>query len=349
MSHLIGWKPRFLDIRVASYRLRCLNPLTVLRNRGLPVELFRHEHSKAYRAIVYSKLYGRETYEEAQSLKQTGVRIGFDLCDNHFYSAWNSPTSRQLGDDVRRMIEVADGVAASSQELAGEMMRQATVKKPITVIGDGVESEIDVSDFSPWQRAWHRLFSKHLLRQIESMKAKGTIPLVWFGNHGSPETEGGMLDLLKIRAVLESIGRRFPISLTVVSNARDKFRRQIQPWALPTTYVEWSPISFLPILRAHSIAVIPITANPFTRCKTSNRLALAIHCGLAMVADSIPSFRDFSESCFLDNWNDGLLAYLQNPGLRQRHLEAGRAVIEKSFTGEKIADQWELFFQNLLR
>jgi hypothetical protein len=348
MAHLIGWKPRFSDVRVASYRLRCLNPLISLRARGLPIELYSQKHSNRYKAVVYSKVYDRETYQEALSLKQDGVRIGFDLCDNHFYSTNDSNFWRQAGNDICRMIGIADDVVASSQALADEIERQVPVSKSITVIGDGVESEINLSGISQWKRGWYHFRTTGLLRQIQAKKANGIVPLVWFGNHGSPQAEGGMGDLLKIRTLLEFVSRQFPISLTVISNSKNKFLQHIQSWSIPTTYVEWDPVSFLPILRSHCIAVIPIASNPFTRCKTNNRLALALHCGLAVVADSVPSFLEFSESCFLDNWKDGLVTYLQNPDLRQKHVAAGQAVIEKSWTTEKIADQWELFFRNLL-
>lgn len=348
MAQLIGWKPRFSHVRVASYRLRCLNPLTSLRARGWPIELYRKDHSSKYKAIVYSKVFDRETYKEALSLKEAGARIGFDLCDNYFYTANDSTLWRQVGDDVRRMIEIANEVVASSHALADEIVRQVRISKAITVIGDGVESEINVSGISRWERDWYHFQTNRFLRRIEAQKANGIIPLVWFGNHGSPQAEGGMADLLKIRTALEFICKQFPISLTVISNARDQFQQQIQMWDIPTTYVEWNPVSFLPILRAHCIAVIPITCNPFTRCKTNNRLTLALHCGLAVVADSIPSFLEFSESCFLDNWKDGLVTYLRNPDLRQKHVDAARRAIEKSWTTKTIADQWELFFRTLL-
>jgi hypothetical protein len=348
MVQLIGWKPRFSDIRVASYRLRCLNPLISLRARGLPIELYSQKHSNKYKAVVYSKVYDRETYQEALSLKQGGVRIGFDLCDNHFYSANDSNFWRQAGNDIRRMIGIADEVVASSQALADEIGLQIPVSKSITVIGEGVESEINLSGISLSERGWYRFRTNRLLRQIQTKKANGIVALVWFGNHGSPQAEGGMADLLKIRPVLESIGRQFPISLTVISNSRDKFQQKIQPWAIPTSYVEWNPVSFLPMLRAHCIAVIPITSNPFTRCKTNNRLTLALHCGLGVVADSIPSFLEFSELCFLDNWQEGLVSYLVNPDLRQKHVAAAQAVIDRSWTTETIADRWELFFRSLL-
>src|SRR5262245_6367626 len=348
MDHSIGWKPRFHDITVASYRLRCLNPLRQLRARGLPVELFRTDHLKMYRGVVYSKLYDRKTYEEAVALKRRGVRIAFDLCDNHFHSAHDSEFWRSVEDDLRRMLRVADEVVASSEALADEIRRQVEGTRKITVIGDGVESEIDVSTVSRWKQAWYRFRTARLVRQIQSQKTTGRIPIVWFGYHGSSRAEGGMLDLLKVRSLLESISPRFPIRLTVISNSKHKFLEHIRPWSIPTVFVQWDPISFLPILRSHYIAVLPIARNPFTRCKTNNRLALALNCGLAVVADSIPSFLAFSEACFLDNWEAGLEAYLGNQNLRRDHVLAGQSIIAKSWTTEKIADRWQALLNRLV-
>jgi len=176
----------------------------------------------------------------------------------------------------------------------------------------------------------------------------GRTSMVWFGIHGGDNAEFGMTDLLKLRHLMEALDRRFPLSLSVISNCREKYDAAIRPWSIPTRYLEWHPVTFLPALKAHGVAVIPISPNPFTLCKTNNRMALSIHAGVAVVADAIPSYRAFSEACYLDDWEAGLERYLSDPDLRRRHVEIGQAIIAREWTIAHIADQWQEFFNGLL-
>src|SRR6266705_3536036 len=126
-----------------------------------------------------------------------------------------------------------------------------------------------------------------------------------------------------------------------------RYHKAIEPWSISTRYLAWHPETFFPALRAHAVAVIPISVNPFTRCKSNNRVALSLHMGLAVVADSIPSYLAFGEACYLDAWETGLETYLSNPDLRGRHVEIGRAIIAQDWTLARIADRWHDLFGRL--
>ena len=141
--------------------------------------------------------------------------------------------------------------------------------------------------------------------------------------------------------------RDHPLSLTIISNSRRKYRKIFSRWAIPIEYLEWSPNTFLDALRAHSVALIPISTNPFTFCKSNNRLALALHSGLAVVADPIPSYAEFSGACQLANWEGGLRSYLADPLLRARHVAAGRELVEQHSSLYQIVNQWEDLFNAL--
>src|SRR5680860_1373203 len=108
MRDYIAWKPRFSDPRVASTRIRCLNPLSELQGRDYPVELFDPQRVGRYAAVVYSKLYDESAYREALALQKNGVRIVLDLCDNHFYNPNELETLRKAGAQLQRMMALAD-------------------------------------------------------------------------------------------------------------------------------------------------------------------------------------------------------------------------------------------------
>jgi len=349
MTLCIAWKPRYSDPRVASTRIRCLNPLNELQSLGYPVELFDRRRSDEYAAVVYSKLYDDATYREAMALQRRGARIVLDLCDNHFYNPHGLRSLSKSRVQLTRMMALADELVASTPALSEAMRAELPGAKNITVIEDAVETAICGVPSSFWDHWREQRQLAKLVRALEQGKRNGRTPLVWFGIHGGPNADYGMLDLLKIRALLEQMNRTWPLSLTVISNSKRKYDRSVKGWSLPTYYLNWRAETLFPALRLHTIAVIPISENPFTRCKSNNRLALSLSQGLAVVADSIPSYRDFAEVCFLDEWRVGLERYLSDADLRRRHVERGQALVASEWSIGRIAAKWRRFFDGLLQ
>jgi hypothetical protein len=168
----------------------------------------------------------------------------------------------------------------------------------------------------------------------------GRTPLVWFGSHGNPFSDVGMLDLLRVAGTLEEINRRYPISLTVISNHRSKFESHFAGWKIPVHYLDWDRVTFLAALRLHDISLIPIGVNDFTRCKSANRLILSLFHGLAVVADDIPSYREFCEVARIADWREGLTAYVADPRVRERDVAGGRLLINERYSLSAIAQHW---------
>ncbi|HEX7928834.1 MAG TPA: glycosyltransferase, partial [bacterium] len=144
--------------------------------------------------------------------------------------------------------------------------------------------------------------------------------------------------------VQEALARahaRHPLSLTVVSNHAGLFRELSGAWRFPAAYLEWNAATFEDALRLHDVAIIPVQRNPFTLCKTNNRVMTALAAGLPVVADAIPSYEEFAACAYLDRWDEGLAAYAVDPALRMRHVQAGQAILQARYTLPTIADQWE--------
>jgi hypothetical protein len=296
---------------------------------------------------VYSKSYTTEDYEEASALQRSGVKVTVDLCDNHLYNPKGLPYWTEAGNRLRRMLALADAVTVSTEVLARTLTEQVPGLHSPTIIGDAVETDIRCDSGGWWSRwrSTRRLIG--LQREIQRSRAENRVPLVWFGSHGSPYAEGGMLDLVRIQDVVEKVAERHPLSLTVISNSRRTFLRTFGSWRIPAHYVDWDPSTFLRALTLHEIAVIPSADNPFTRCKTNNRLALALAMGLAVVADPIPSYEPFTGVARIGNWQQGLDEYLGSQAARVRDADAGRALVLRDWSIERIADQWEQFFDHL--
>ena len=102
------------------------------------------------------------------------------------------------------------------------------------------------------------------------------------------------------------------------------------------------------MLPRHDLCVIPINDNPYTHRKSNNRLALSLYLGVPVIADSIPSYREFDRFAVLDDWERGFDRYLASPSTRQRDAEAGRAYVESRYLVRHAAEEWWRLFERLL-
>jgi glycosyltransferase involved in cell wall biosynthesis len=344
---LVGWRPHSHDSRIASVRLRCLNLIGALRERGLPVELFDPARAERYAAVVYVKAYGDRDCREAEAVKRRGTRLVFDLCDNRFVATAGTDAQQERA-RLLRMLSLADRLVVSTKALAEVMRQELPEPRPLAVIGDHVETEIHAASGPVWYRWWARQRLRRLLRALARERREGSVPLVWFGHHGGPYAPGGMEDLRRIRDLLHQLARDHRLSLTVISNSTAAYRRWLGDWTISTRYLAWTPETFLPALAAHAIAVIPVSLNAFTACKSSNRVARALHSGLAVVADAVPSYEPYRTACELDNWQVGLRRYLADPEARRRDVERGRAIVDREATLERVAARWHDLLTDVL-
>jgi hypothetical protein len=330
---VIGWKPQFNDPRVASVRYRCLNPLKELQRRDFPVDLFRRENIDKYSAVIFSKAYDEASYAIASDLKIKGKAIIFDICDNHFYNPYNLPKLQAVRDRLVRMLAITDVLVTSTRTLAEVICNEAGPSSAPVVISDALEENDQNIEKNYLQKLIARFRSK---ANLDTSKAN----ILWYGIHGGQNAPYGMLDLLKIRDVLFEVSKEYPLRLIVVSNSRRKFRKHIKSIFDDAVYFEWGDVPLRDILRQVDINVIPISKNPFTLCKSNNRLVLSLYEGIPTVADAIPSYSEFGSFCVLDNWEYGLRFYLTNKKIAQEQLRLARIYIEQHYTIKHVGDQW---------
>ncbi len=341
--------------RRAGLRYRCLYPLAQLRKRGFDVGLLAPGDAQNFDTVVFDawglfpttagERQAEASLRLAMELKLRGVKIVLDNCDNQFAGAPSEAWQRAC-QRLRNLALLADRVVTCSPTLADEMMNECQLQSRPLVIGDPIETEIRYSSdrllkslLSPSRKlSWLR-YLRHRYR-LGRDRSAGAMPLVWFGSHGNGFAEGGMLDLKRISPIMARVHQKHPLSLTVISNNRPKFDAEFARLPFPTHYLEWDRINFLASLRLHAISVIPVTANRFTACKSANRVALSLHHGLNVAADSIPSYEEFSAVCALDNWEQGLTNYVSKPALRQAHQEEGAKLATARFSAEQVADRW---------
>jgi glycosyltransferase involved in cell wall biosynthesis len=298
------------------------------------VELFNLESFGKYSAVIFSKSYDEKSYDIAAELKSRGIKVIFDLCDNHFYNPYKLEKFNFVRRRLLKMLELADLVVTSTETLARTVFEEARLSSSPVVIGDAIEKE----DFL-LPRSRLRSFLANFTLKAQSRSEKATI--LWYGIHGGENAPYGMLDLLNVQECLSSLNRDYPLRLVIVSNSRAKYKKYIQPFPFETRYYEWGYTPFRNILRKVDVNILPITKNPFTLCKSNNRLALALYEGVPSVADEIPSYRELAAFCVLNDWESGLRLYLSNNHLAREHVEGARAYIEEHFTISQIGDEWQ--------
>jgi hypothetical protein len=316
----VGWKPKHHDPRVASVRFRCLTPLGHLRREGFPVEVFKRKRLETYDAVIFSKLYEHDDQEMAYALRGRGARVLLDLCDNHFYNPKNLPIYAAAARDLRIMAELANRIICCSPALAEVIREELSPSLPPLVVGDAVEA-----------------FDARVRK-----RPSGNNPfrILWYGLHGSPNAPSGMEDVRRINPQLRRVAGATSAELVVVSNNQEVFARLREDLPIAARYRAWSTDAFAEELSRADVVVIPVSSNPYTRCKSNNRLATALWHGVPVIADSIPAYQELSNYAVLDDWDRGFqLALARDPSLIAR-TEAGKAVVRTRFNARAISLQW---------
>lgn len=307
--------PHSRRMHVASFRLRCHLVMEGLRKLGVEAALY--EAGDRPQVLVLSKLYDPASLAQALELKrQFGTRLYLDLCDNHFFFNEASPEASRRAAELDAAVRSVDHVIASTDYLAEVIRARPQMSTPVSVIEDLVEFPRASRLLDPLRHPRRFLEYRRLRSWLDRTTPDVRHRLVWFGNHGGGFADSGMNDLRTIQPALEELNRRVPVSLTVISNSREKFGALVRDWTVPAYYLEWNETFISPALRLHGISVVPISRNPFTLAKSPNRVETSLVHGLQVVADRIPSYEKYRSSIHLDDWPTGLPALVRGEGAK---------------------------------
>ena len=343
----VGWKPVVNNFNVPSARIRCLNIINHFHSDRIVLELFNPDNfTDRYDAVIFSKTYTDESIAQAEALKQKGKIVILDMFDNRFFDSDGYGGTAHTEAQLRKMCALADYITTSTNFLKDALLAHMPGRQ-ITPIEDALEETLYTEDYTITERltayaAWlrYRLQLQHTAVQ----KTR----LIWFGTSGNERHGTGMADLLKIRGLLEKPAFKDHVILTICSKGKRIYRELFSDWNIPTLYITWHAATFYRVLRLNHIALIPVTVNPLTLYKTNNRVITALHNNLAVIADGIPSYQEFSECIALDNWEEGLRRYIKDPAYRQQCIDKGKIIIQTRYTPEHIADRWRSYLTEIL-
>lgn len=336
----IGFWPHTTKWQVASARLRCQRIVEGLCRLGMDARLYAPEQSPPT-ILVLSKRYDAATMKHAVELRDRhGTWLILDLCDNHFHNDHPTPLFIARAEQLTASIGQVDRLIVASAALGDVVRQYVDQPPPMSVIGDLVEDNFDPPP--TWRKRLDGQLRLALLTaSLHACRAAQGRRLVWFGNHGSPNVDGGMQDLCGIFDALAVHHAQRRLSLTVVSNNHARFLKLTHDCRFPCHYLEWSEANFNAALRLHDIAVIPVTSTPFTRCKTANRVATATMHGLAVAADAIPTYEEFRSAILLDAWHDGLRNLMDEADNRAASVRAAACILTERYAPAVIVKQWQ--------
>lgn len=351
----IRWLPHADNPAYAGVRFRCLLPMQSLHRAGQDVALFdAGERAVPDVLIVQAKWLLdscdirtlQDRREMLATLQARGCRMVLDSFDNYFLNRNDDPARAEKLRLFVQAIHGFDRYSCASSGLLPVLREQLGPDASINVIEDPLETREHIrAGETPWRTllprrlrdAWH---SARFRAAIRKERAAGTRQLLWFGNHGSHYAAGGMDDLARIAPLLQQLQQTHALSLTVISNSEDHYRRLSADWDFPSRYRDWHRLHFLDEMQVHDLVVLPITRQAFTDSKGSNRLVLPLAHGLPVFSDPIPAYREFAPLAELDNWPALAAAVADITPFRQRAQAAAPQLMQR-FNLDRIAGQWQ--------
>jgi hypothetical protein len=328
----IGWRPFSYDARVPSVRYRSMMPVSILARAGVKTSLVPPDGGGTYDCVVFQKAYTQADFELAQRYAARGTKIVFDLCDNHFYTGDDDPMLVERAARLRQIVDIADVVTVSTPAVA-----ELLPERRVFLVDDALE----VPRGAGLARALARV--RRWVRRNDR-----PVRLVWFGNAASKGIAIGLMELGQIIPELEALDRSLPLQLTVISNSRPRYQEFVGNSSLRSRYVRWRATTFAQHFARGDICIIPMNVNPYSVCRTNNRVRTSLMLGVPVVATAIPSYAEFAPWTLVERWSGNIAKYAGDPDLARRHVHSAQRHITTTYTPERLLEQWSAVFAALL-
>ena len=193
-------------------------------------------------------------------------------------------------------------------------------------------------------RKKHALLSRTEAGSVPSSMPSADRPVfLWFGNHGSPHSNFGMLSLFQVAPALEKLAQEFDFELWVISNDRNKYESAIAPLRFRSRYFEWSPSVVFSALRKAKACLFPSTGDDFSETKSANRVVMALQHGVPAVASPIKALEPLGDAVLFENWEHNLRQLLTDPETAKRCLDKAKPVLDTLYSSKAIGRQWDIY------
>ncbi len=308
-------------METASSRLRGYLPLEVLRKSGWNVNLYQPGDLEQSEIFVFQKRYSQPDIDLALRAKELGKTVIFDLCDNHFYNPTGSAELEERSSRLGNMISICDHLILST-----EVLRNFVSHHKITVIDDAIE----IPKINWWKKLYFTLF--------KNVASKDKVNLAWFGNSGQQSPSFGLIDLQRIIPELNETNKSVNLRVNVFSDSPAIYEQTMRKAEFEHHFYKWQKETFSYFFSQHQACLIPISINPFTECKTANRVITSLLHDVPVIADVIPSYREFEQFIFVSNWKENILKIAERGHDKAAH--GAREYILSKFSSDHILNQW---------
>ena len=318
-----GEGPLGLTSVMASMRYRILLPASELGKRGHQIAIAsalentmppNMPEGMDADAIILTKGFHEVIEILAAAARTRGIKVIFDICDNHFMHAESRYDA---------IINLSDTVTCNTEAMA-EVIKQHT-DKPCYVIGDPYE----------------------IARRPAAFNPGNPLKLLWFGH---PINFDGLTEAVP---VLKEAAKTHPLMLTVVSQSFvgcDAFaftQRIAKKLAgiVTVRFMLWSPVNQQQAFADADLVIIPplsAARREAREVKSSNRIVDSLMAGRMVVADSIPSYEPFRKWAWLGtDMAEGIRWVLEHKAEIPARITAAQDYIEQHYSPEVIARRWE--------
>lgn len=313
-SGILHHTPEGPASNVASVRLRCLIPATLLKNAGMAIDIQAlHEIAALPQAdvAVFGKAATPASVHIATHAKRQGARIVFDVCDDHFTDSPYAPFFNELA-------ALADALTCNTEAMA-EVARRFT-SAPVHVIDDPFESPERPARFAPGP----------------------ALKLCWFGHPTNLKTLAAVSSLTGLNASLHVVTELSPGAQDMLNTiaAQGIFSElKATPWSLPAQHAA---------LDECDLAIIPSLPGPKTQVKSSNRLVETLRAGRFAVAHPLPAYQALADYAWVgENLREGIAWSLAHPQEAEQRIAQGQRHITETLSPEVIAGAWKEIFASV--
>ena len=303
----------------ASTRLRVIAPVRYLASLGVDVEIISIPFN-AYNnpritipkdsVVVVSKIMTEVGVEVVEQISRSGLRVIFDICDNHFLG------TTQFSHLYRRLRPWVRDYVCNTEEMGLALQREFT--REGSIIFDPVELERGSAKAAspPYDMLWYGVPSglPHLIKWLRDSSL------------GSVTKDIGTITIL---TMLNAEVTKF-----VESGISDSLqgRLRLLPWSLPRMQSS---------LCSSNLVLVPMEYTPFSSTKSANRVAEAIWAGRIVISSNLPSYREFDGqgAVIAQSIVEGL-DRVHSCGDQESRISKGQDLISVKYTEPVVGRHW---------
>lgn len=235
----------------------------------------------------------------------------------------------------------AAAIASSARAGKGFLSRLASaVRHPRRSIKYWRETVRTVAFGSPDPKPTASAVEKRLSAEARAALAVEGDTVVWFGNHGAPNSDFGMLTLLRVARDLRAAYSQAPFTLIVISDHRAKWSHFIEPIGVPTVFVPWSLEAQRQLLGRARAFLMTVGEDTFSALKSANRALLAFEANVPVVYQRLESMVPFADVFPPDNIDRLLVKCLTEPKEMSARARDARVLAEKLYGKSTIRSLW---------